>query len=63
MSILKIIIEYLRLLNWLLDNMIFQILILVIFHIIISEEVTKEKSKYKAIAAELDLTFADLSGY
>nr|XP_040230157.2 uncharacterized protein LOC120953866 isoform X13 [Anopheles coluzzii] len=29
----------------------------------LEDDLNKEKSKYKAIAAELDLTFADLSGY
>lgn len=30
---------------------------------IIVDEINREKDKYKSIQAEMDLTFADLSGY
>lgn len=31
--------------------------------ILLTDEVVEERSKYKAIAEEVDQTFADLSGY
>lgn len=33
------------------------------FLVIVADELVNERSKYKAIAEEMDQTFADLAGY